>query len=323
MIRILKPGFYASVQDTGRFGYLSDGVGRCGAMDALALKIGNAAIGNPDTAAAVEFTFGGFEVEATRDIEICIGGSPIQAKIDGKPIHRWWAQTLPKGQRLSVGPCASGMRSYLCVAGGIDVPTVLGSKSTDLKGGFGGLSGRLLKAGDVLDVGAAYKGREMRPKGLSPREFPDLFRDFTVCPTLRFIPAREWEDLNTANQRKFLDEEWAISPDSNRVGYRLNGVQICPKVHKEMLSHGILPGTIQLPPSGQPVVQMRDANTAGGYPKLGKVIEADMSVLAQVPIGKSIRFTPCSIDEAKIALRTQNAQSDRVRNIMNGVRNIA
>ena len=316
MIEIITPGFYSSVQDQGRFGYRSAGVGSCGAMDAQALAIGNAALGNSADAAALEFTLGGFEIEAHSDITICLTGAPSDAEVDDKAIFRWWVQTVLKGQRLKAGRCQSGMRFYLCVRGGIDVPLVLGSRSTDLKGQFGGVDGRLLKSGDRLNIGVSRNAGIPTRLGLSPRSFPELWRDLNETPTLRFLPANEWNDLDTSNQAEFLRSDWQITPESNRVGYRLSGPELHPKTPREMLSHGILPGTIQLPPSGQPVVQLMDANTAGGYPKLGKVIDADLPVLAQVPLGKPVRFQLCTVEEALAAREIQHRQTDRIRRLM-------
>ena len=316
MIEIITPGLFSSVQDAGRFGYRSAGVGSCGVMDARALSIGNAALGNEPGAAAIEFTFGGFEIEAQADIDICLAGAQVEAQLNGQPFSRWWVQTMLKGQRLKAGQCRSGMRVYLCVLGGIDVPDVLGSKSTDLKGQFGGVGGSLLKAGDRLRVGASPQGRRPVSIGISPRGFPALWRNLADTPRLRFIPAKEWDDLDAANQSGFLASDWQIRPDSNRVGYRFSGPRLRPKTQREMLSHGILPGTIQLPPSGQPVVQLKDANTAGGYPKLGKIIDPDLHILAQIPLGKTVRFELCTVQEAIAARDEQTLQADRIRRLM-------
>ncbi|MGQ7846802.1 biotin-dependent carboxyltransferase family protein [Granulosicoccus sp. 3-233] len=316
MIEIITPGFYSSVQDQGRFGHRSAGVGSCGAMDAQALAIGNAALGNTADAAALEFTLGGFEIKAQSDITLCLTGAPLDAEIDGRPLFRWWVQTVLKGQQLKAGRCQSGMRVYLCVRGGIDVPLVLGSRSTDLKGHFGGVDGRVLKSGDKLSVGGSRNPVKPTRLGLSPRSFPELWRDLDETPTLRFVPANEWDELDTSNQAEFLRTDWQITPESNRVGYRLSGPQLRTRTPREMLSHGILPGTIQLPPSGQPVVQLMDANTAGGYPKLGKIIDADLPVLAQVPLGKPVRFQACAVEDAVAAREAQQRQTDRIRCLM-------
>lgn len=285
-------------------------------MDAQALAIGNAALGNPPDAAAMEFTLGGFEIEAHSDITICLTGAPSDAEVDGQPIFRWWVQTVLKGQRLKAGRCHSGMRVYLCVRGGIDVPLVLGSRSTDLKGHFGGVDGRLLKSGDRLNIGVSRDASIPTRLGISPRGFPELWRDLNETPTLRFVPANEWDDLDATNQAALLRSDWQITPESNRIGYRLSGPELQAKTPREMLSHGILPGTIQLPPSGQPVVQLMDANTAGGYPKLGKIIDADLPVLAQVPLGKPVRFQSCTVEEAMAAREVQHLLTDRIRRLM-------
>ncbi len=176
----------------------------------------------------------------------------------------------------------------------------------------------LLKRGDKLSIGASRSRSGSQPTrlGISPRGFPELWRDSNETPTMRCVPAKEWDDLDANNQTEFLTSDWQIMPASNRVGYRLSGPELQPETPREMLSHGILPGTIQLPRSGQPVIQLMDANTAGGYPKLGKIIDADQSVLAQIPLGKSIRFQSCSIEEAMAARDRQHLQTENIRRLM-------
>lgn len=310
MIEIRSPGLGAMVQDLGRPGLRAIGVGSCGAMDARALRIANGMLGNPEGAAAVEFTLGGFDVEAREEVDICLAGAEAGVTLDGRPLPRWWVQTLRTGQRLRAGHSRSGMRIYLALGGGLDLPAVLGSRSTDLKGGFGGLEGRLLRPGDRLGAVVPRRSDRVHGFGLSPRAWPELWS--SQDPVLRFVPGAEWGDYDAGNQALFLGTRWTISPDSNRIGYRLTGPAIVPRERRELLSHGILPGTIQLPPSGQPVVQFADANTAGGYPTLGVVIEADLPVLAQVPLGGTVRFARVSVPEAQAALREQAARISAV-----------
>ncbi|WP_319528858.1 biotin-dependent carboxyltransferase family protein [uncultured Cohaesibacter sp.] len=313
MIEILAPGLLSTIQDLGRTGLGSLGVGRTGAMDRLALQLANAMLGNDCGAAAVEITVGGFECKVLERVDICLAGADCKATLDGKPLPRWWVQTLLPGQVLRTGFSTTGMRGYVGFLGGLDVPSVLGSASTDMKGGFGGLDGHALKKGDRL--AARTSSRQDRPLafGLSPSVWETLFATLAVPTVLRFIPAAEWGDYDEDNQARFTSSDWTITQDSNRVGYRLDGPEIVPKVRKELLSHGILPGTIQLPPSGKPVIQLADANTAGGYPKLGVVIEEDLSLLAQARLGSSLRFVPCSLADAREARETQRQLIEDVR----------
>lgn len=308
MIRILKAGPLASVQDLGRHGYRSLGVGTAGAMDLRALRVVNALLGNPAEAAVIEFTLGGFAVEAMDDVDIAVGGASADLKVDGSHIGTWWTQTLRQGQRLTAGHSASGMRIYLGVGGGIDVPLLMGARATDLKGGFGGLEGRTLRDGDTLATRAPSPDRPSPGFGLSFNAYPDLFSLFASEEPLRFVPAAEWEDYDAETQACFIESDWKITADSNRVGYRLAGPSLEATERRELLSHGILPGTIQLPHGGAPVVQMREANTCGGYPKLGVVIEADLHRLAQVPLGRTIRFVPCTLADGREAAQAQAAE---------------
>ncbi|WP_417280921.1 biotin-dependent carboxyltransferase family protein [Celeribacter sp.] len=290
MIEIIQPGPIATVQDTGRVGHRNIGVGTAGAMDRRALDIGNILTGNTPDAAAIEFTLGGFAVRFLEDQVIALTGADANARLDGKPLPSWWVRHVRAGQELRAGPSTDGMRSYLCVSGGIDVPAVLGSRATDLKGAFGGHEGRMLRAGDRLTV--LDKPQNTLPEGGFGLSAARLgFMDPPgELPVIRFVPAAEWADLSPEDQIKVQAQSWKLRPDSNRMGYRFEGQPVVFETHRELLSHGILPGTIQLPPDGLPAIQMNDANTCGGYPKLGVVIDADMPRLAQIRLGTEVRF---------------------------------
>lgn len=316
MIEILSPGVMGSVQDQGRPGWRNLGVGSSGAMDTLALRIGNLMVGNPQGLAGVEFTLGGFKLRFQRDTTFALTGADVCATLDGTPVPAWWVRRARAGQVLSAAMAERGMRSYLAVAGGIDVAAVMGSRSTDLKGGFGGFEGRALQAGDMLETG------EATPPHIGPCGFGldagRLFRqNLGLMPArdeteVRFIPAKEWAIHGPALQECFLTSEWVLQPDSNRMGYRLSGPEMRRETPLELLSHGILPGTIQLPPGGQPVIQLNDANTCGGYPKLGVVIEADLAALAQVRLGATIRFRAVDREAALVAHADREAFFERL-----------
>lgn len=290
MIEILSPGILASVQDMGRRGYRDLGVGVAGAMDAEALRIGNMLVGNDDTLAGIEFTLGGFAVRFTADTVFALTGADTGARLDGEPVPTWWVRRARAGQELRAGMAERGMRTMLCLAGGIDVPAVLGARATDLKAAFGGHEGRALRAGDRLSLGAA------EPPAIPLRGFGlDATRLGLLTPrnaetVLRFLPAAEWSLISQAAREGLMAQSWTLRSDSNRMGYRFDGAALSFERSFELLSHGILPGTIQLPPDGVPVIQCNDANTCGGYPKLGVVIEADLPRLAQLRLGTALRF---------------------------------
>jgi 5-oxoprolinase (ATP-hydrolysing) subunit C len=310
MIEIVTTGALATVQDLGRDGALKWGVGSSGALDNLALAAGNILLGNDDDAACVEIQIFPFQARFTEDCAFAITGADCAASLDDLPLPPWWAQAAKAGQILSLGIprqgawCAS--RAYLCLAGGIDVPTVLGSRSTQLRGGFGGLDGRELRSGDRLRAGAVNNAARRTGFGLSPPalDLPLMAGDL---PAVRVLPAAEYAQYTKAAHRALWTDGWRVTPHSNRYGYRLEGTPLLPAAPIETRSHGIVPGVIQVPPNGQPIVQMRDAQPSGGYPKIGVVIEADLWRLAQAPIGSRIRFIETSWDEA-IAAAEQNTR---------------
>ena len=190
-----------------------------------------------------------------------------------------------------------GARSYLTFGGGIDVPMVLGSRSTQFRSEFGGWHGRPLQAGDILPCTASTA--TIGELGVEPAEItlvrPNATPDETV---VRVVIAGEYDGFAATTQALFWSSSWKITPQSNRYGYRLQGPAVKPEVPIEKRSHGIVPGVIQIPPNGQPIIQMRDAQPSGGYPKIGTVIEADLWRLGQAPIGSSVRFIRCSWEEA-------------------------
>lgn len=303
MIEIVHSGIQSSVQDLGRVGFCRIGVAVSGAMDAFALKVANILVGNEEGAAAIEATLGGFEIRFLADTIFALTGADAAAALDGEPLPPWWVQGVSAGQTLKAGWPRQGMRSYVAVSGGLEAPVIMGSRSTDLKGGFGGLHGRALQQGDQLEPGLAKADVDMhRAFGLSTRKSNLLPPDEPDRTVVRFTPAAEWETIGSEARRLFRDTEWQVQPDSNRIGYRLTGPAIQPETARELFSHGIVPGTIQLPPSGLPVIQLNDGNTSGGYPKLGVVIKADLRKLGQVRLGGRVRFALSDTDEALQAL---------------------
>jgi biotin-dependent carboxylase-like uncharacterized protein len=301
MIEILSATALATVQDFGRFGSLGYGVGTSGAMDHLALALGNLLLGNPEDAAAIEIPLFPFEVRFVQGCAFAVTGAACEASLDGQPLPPFWVAQAREGQVLSLGYPTSGSRAYLCLAGGVDVPQVLGSRSTQLRGEFGGLQGRALQQGDR--VSALRPGVSALPTDfgvVSPNQALALQLD--GLPAMRVLPAAEYECFLEESRAAFWSGEWKVTTQSNRYGYRLEGAPILPKAPMEVRSHGIVPGVIQVPHGGQPIIQMRDAQPSGGYPKFGTVIEADLWRLGQAPIGSKVRFIECSYAEAVAAL---------------------
>lgn len=315
MIEILSATALATVQDLGRFGALRWGVGTSGAMDSLSLAAGNLLLGNEVGAAGIELQVFPYQLRFTDDCGFALTGADTAAQLEGRPVLPWWRHMARAGQVLRLGPPQRGRwpasRAYLCLAGGVAVPAVLGSRSTQMRGAFGGHEGRSLRQGDRLSVGRpgrCARDGEMAAAAAAASGFglvpPALAMPFNAegLPAVRVLPAAEHERYTEASRAAFWARPWKITPQSDRYGYRLAGEPLVPLAPMEMRSHGIVPGVIQVPPSGQPIVQMRDAQPSGGYPKIGTVIEADLWRLGQVPIGSALRFVPTTWADAVAAL---------------------
>ena len=320
MIEILSASALATVQDLGREGALRWGVGTAGAMDPLALAAGNLLLGNDEGAAGIEVPVFPFRVRFSADAAFAVTGADVDARLDDRPLLPWSAVQACAGQVLLLGlPRRGGAwpasRAYLCLAGGVDVPAVLGSRSTQMRGAFGGLEGRALRQADKLPIGAAEGGLSADGLGLVP---PALALPLQVdgLPAMRVLPAAEYRNYTEASRAAFWAEPWKITAQSDRYGYRLDGRPLEAVAAIEMRSHGIVPGVIQVPPGGQPIVQMRDAQPSGGYPKLGTVIEADLWRLGQVPVGSRVRFVECDWDTALAALAETRRWLDEARRLV-------
>ncbi|MGX9417774.1 5-oxoprolinase subunit C family protein [Vibrio sp. WJH972] len=312
MIEVVKSGMLTSIQDLGRHGYRQIGVGQSGAMDEFAYCVANILLGNSETSAGLEITLGGCVLKFHSDTTVAFTGCDVGATLDGCSIPPWSAISVKAGQILKTSMSTSGLRAYIAIAGGIDVPIVMGSRSTDLKAGFGGLNGRALKDGDQIELlNPTFTSCLTNGFGISRRVLRCAKPDVTV--EVRMIPAAQWDSYSHENQTNFLQTNWVVTPQSNRLGYRLSGPIIEPKERLELFSHGILPGCVQMPPSGQPVIQLNDANTCGGYPKLGVVIQSDLRKLAQIRPGGSIRFRLCSPNDAVEAIRNRRRELDDLR----------
>lgn len=303
MIVIERTTALSSVQDAGRFGALHFGVGTAGVMDPLALALGNALLGNQPDDAVIEIPLFPFRLRFTADSAFAISGGDSQATLGERRIPPWWVAQARAGDVLTLHASRYSARSYLHLPGGVDVPSVLGSRSTQLRGEFGGFHGRGLQQGDVLAAARVSAGTAAEFGIPSPRL--SLSDDPAGVPAIRVLPAAEYHAFTPASVARFWQQAWRISPQSNRYGYRLDGEGLVAKVPLEMRSHGIIPGVIQVTHSGQPIIQMRDAQPSGGYPKLGTVIDADMWLLGQVPVGRHVRFVEVDWQQATEAGQQQ------------------
>ncbi len=313
MIEILTTGGVNSVQDPGRFGYLDAGVGRAGAMDGPALELANRMIGNDASCAGIEVALFPFRLRVHASITMAVTGADAPLRLNGRQLPIWWAVQAASGDVVEIGIPRAGARVYLAFSGGIDVPEVLGSRATDLKSRWGGLDGRGLRRGDQLKImgGAALPAALTAGFGLDPTE---LGRTVSAqdATRLRVLPSAEHSLFTSESLSDFYGSDWLVTDEANRQGYRLAGAQLAPARKVELFSHGIMPGTVQVPPSGQPIIQLAEANTCGGYPKIANVIEADLWKLAQAASGARLRFVAVDRAEAISAWAQQGASLDRL-----------
>jgi len=264
-------------------------------LDAPALQMANLLVGNAPESAALEITLGNCVIEFTQDGWFALTGAGCHAELDGHAVWTGWRLAVKAGQQLRLKAPERGMRSYLAVAGGLDIPEVLGSYSTDLKAQIGGLEGRLIKDGDEIpQLPATRHFREARG-----------VKQLLWGNRIRALEGPEYHEFTQTSQDAFWRLPWQLSPQSNRMGYRLQGQRLERTTDRELLSHGLLPGVVQVPHNGQPIVLMNDAQTTGGYPRIACVIEADMFNLAQLRLGEPIHFVHCTLEEALKARREQ------------------
>ena len=294
-VRVLAPGLLTTLQDGGRTGFRHLGVGTSGALDAHSHAIANLLVGNPATAPVLEITLAGPRLHFDRAARIALCGAEIDARIGAQVLPGWRRIEVPSGSELALGACRRGARAYLAVAGGFAAPDILGSASTDLRAGFGGVRGRMLAVGDVLPVvrlslppadAVAIAAWWIDPA-------PDL--DLGTTQVVRVLPGRD----AVAGERALFAEAWRVDAASDRQGLRLQGNALSSADARERISEPVAPGTIQLPADGRPIVLLADAQTHGGYPRIGHVIAADRPRLAQLRAGDGLRFEPCAPAEAR------------------------
>jgi antagonist of KipI len=290
---VCKPGLFTTVQDLGRFGYLRYGVPVCGAMDQFSLIAANLLVDNKPSDACLEMTLISLELQALCGTQIAVAGAECFPTINGKGVPMWRTLEVEKGDVLSFGSMQNGCRSYVSVRGGIDAPVVLGSRSTFARGGFGGPAGRALRKGDVIsgfDVPLPCVKRSM-PEKLVPH-----FADHVEA---RVVLGPQDDMFTEVGVNTFLSSPFTVTSEADRMGYRLDGPRVAHIGSADIVSDALLPGAVQVPKGGRPIVVMRDAQTTGGYPKVAVVISPDVSLLGQAKPGCSIRFSRVSVIEAQ------------------------
>ncbi|MEH7013123.1 biotin-dependent carboxyltransferase family protein [Neobacillus niacini] len=291
IFKVIKPGLQTTVQDLGRYGFREYGVSPSGAMDPYSLQMGNLLVGNELGEAGLEAPLIGPVLLALHDVSIAICGGNLSPKINEQEVPLWKSIVIQKGQILSFGEVKEGVRSYICIAGGINVPLVLNSKSTYLTGKFGGFEGRALKEGDIL-FGSPFTRRNRQLH-------TNLIPEYTNPLTVRVIIGSHKDKFTPLGFETFLTEEYIISPQSSRMGYQLNGPKIEHSSPADIISDAIPLGGIQVPANGQPIILMAEHQTTGGYSRIGTVISTDIPLLAQALPGTKIRFKAISLQSAQ------------------------
>ncbi|UCD77575.1 MAG: biotin-dependent carboxyltransferase family protein [Desulfobacterales bacterium] len=300
ILEILSPGALTSIQDLGRYGYGRFGVAPSGALDAFALRIANLLVGNRQDQACFEAMLLGPRVKALTDIVVSLTGGDLQPRRNGQPIHMWRSHVFKKDDILSFKAPLSGFRAYLAVAGGIGVPVVMGSKSTNLPSGFGGYQGRQLKKGDILRSESTGSGLSLAGRAIDSQWIPQYSNKWT----LRVIWGPQDDHFPDQSRDLFLNAAYKMSPESDRTGIRLQGPVIQRKadIEESIISEGVVCGSIQIPGDGKPIIILGETVT-GGYRKIATVISADLPLLGQIKPGDEVRFAAVSLEASHRALR--------------------
>jgi biotin-dependent carboxylase-like uncharacterized protein len=309
-LEVLKPGLLTTVQDLGRTGHQVSGVSASGAMDALSHRLANIACGNDVNAPTLECTLTGPRLQFRKTAWLCLAGgdlgavvmrggrgdiAPIKAPLD-RPFE------IGTGDVLDFRRRRTGARCYIAVAGGFDVPPVLGSRATHTRTEMGGVQGRALQAGDLLQWGEPHSPPDaMRP---IPPKF--RFAPATGVRVIRYTRGREFDSFTKQALKRFDSETFTLTKEADRMGYRLEGPELARSAGLgDMLSESVTFGTVQVPPSGQPMVLMADRQTTGGYPRIAQVVKVDLPLLAQMLPGEQMRFQRVGLEEAQKMLVEQ------------------
>jgi antagonist of KipI len=323
---IRSAGFLTSVQDLGRTGFRQSGVSVGGALDPHGLRVANAVVGNDDHAAGIEATLGRLRLrfEDSRMVSWC--GSPFSVRIGDAALPPGHAGFVAKDDELTMTAPETGGRAWLAISGGIDVPLVLGSRSTDLRGNFGGYEGRALQDGDelalkeqgfippLLDRRNKDGGLESAAPWVSAWGAPGTWAATgNRSALLRIVRGPEWDRFTTGAQESVVSRSFTVMPDSDRMGARLEGPELPRTNPGDLLSEAVAPGTIQVPPDGQPILLLGDCQTIGGYPKIAHVITVDLPIAAQLWPGDTARFEEVSLAEARRLLREREEDFARFR----------
>ena len=307
-ITVLNPGLLTTVQDQGRIGYQQFGVSVSGVMDPRSAALANILVGNDEKEAVLECTMMGPHLQFDQANCIAITGGDLMPTLDGKPIPNYTAVKVEAGQVLKFTMPKTGCRAFIAFAGGLDIPEVMGSRSTYMKAKIGGLNGRKLEKGDVI----GFRAPKAELKNMNFRSMASEFvprKEYTV----RVVLGPQDDYFTDAGIQTFLSEVYTVTPEFDRMGCRLEGAVIQHKDGGDIISDGIAFGAIQVPSSGNPIIMLGDRQTTGGYTKIATVVSADFRILAQLKAGDKVRFEKVSVKVAQDALLTQRAALKTIR----------
>ncbi len=313
-VNILSAGFLTSVQDLGRIGFRQSGISIGGALDSHAMRVANALVGNEDSAAGLEATLGNLRLRFDDQRAVAWCGGAFTVRVGDEDLPPGHAALIGKDQELVMAAPKTGARAWLAISGGIDVPPVLGSRSTDLRGNFGGHEGRTLRDGDELSLGGKERRFETAAPWISEWSAPAPWA--ATAPrdrSLRVVRGPDWARFTAEAQASLVGAPFAVSSDSDRMGVRLAGQRLDRVGATDLLSEAVVPGTLQVPPNGEPILLLGDCQTIGGYPKIAHVITVDLSVAAQLWPGDLVRFHEVSLAETQKLVREREEAFARFR----------
>lgn len=306
--RVLKGGMMTTVQDLGRYGYQSQGINVGGVMDRRSFRIANLLLDNPENEAVLEITLIGPTIQFTSDTIIAITGGDFHPMLNGEPAPMYTAIYVNKDDILKFGSAATGARAYVAFSSYLKAPTVMGSRSTNLKSHIGGFKGRNLLEGDYVDFRIR---RRYLPFFLSRTLEPDEYDQH--CVQLRVILGPQEDMFTKEGIRTFLHEEYTVTSDFDRMGCRLEGPYIASVKGSDIISDGIAFGAIQVPSHGKPIILLSDRQTTGGYAKIGTVASVDIPKIAQRKTDQKVRFRAITVEEAQRLLKEQEKEFDGMR----------
>jgi antagonist of KipI len=320
---VTRAGFLTSVQDLGRTGFREFGVSLSGALDPFGMRVANMLVGNHEGEAGLEITFGGLQLHFQDERIVAWCGAEFDVWIGAAPLPAGHKALVRSGEELKFGRAQIGCRAWLAISGGIDVPPLLGSGSTDLRAEFGGFQGRTLRDGDAISLGEwpgssafakATADKATTAKVISSWTAPhDWVSPAKPNPILRFLRGMDWTRFNASTLQRLTSEPFTVSPDSDRMGVRLTGPELPRADNFDLLSEAVAPGTAQVPPSGQSILLLGDCQTIGGYPKIAHVITVDLGIAAQLRAGDRVCFSEVSLSDAHRLLLQRERALERFR----------